>query len=273
MHVRTTIVATLLASTGLAAAQEPGEERPPKRRKSSAGLAARIQNPINDVINIPFQFNADADAGPNDDAGRYELRLLPILPIQLTRDYFVISRTIVSIEHQDNTNGMRDYSGLGDTLQSFFVTHKEANVLGLEVGAGPILLLPTATSDALGAGKLGIGPTAVVVEQQGGFTIGVLAHHKWSVLGDDNRPDVSSSYVQPFISLTLEKTTLAANTETTYDWEEDAWTIPINVTLNQMTRFGDTLVQLTAGPRWYVAGPTGTADWGIRAGFNVVLPQ
>lgn len=271
MHVRHSIAATLLLSARVAFAQEPAEE--PTASETGTALATKIQNPIADVISIPFQFNVDVNAGPFDDAGRYELRIQPLIPIHLTRDYTVISRTILPIAGQDNTQGMRDYSGLADTLQSFFVTQAHTNSWGLMYGVGPALLLPTATSDLLGAGKLGIGPTAVIVEQQGGLTLGVLAHHLWSVVGNDERPDVNSSYLQPFIAYTMAKTTIAANTETTYDWEIDKWTVPINATISQMTLIAGMHVQLTAGPRWYVAGPMGTADWGIRAGFNVLLPD
>jgi hypothetical protein len=35
-------------------------------------------------------------------------------------------------------------------------------------GAGPVLLLPTATDDLLGAEKWGAGPTAVALRQQNG---------------------------------------------------------------------------------------------------------
>ena len=76
--------------------------------------------------------------------------------------------------------------------------------------------LPTAR---LGSGKWGLGPTFVVLKQEGPFTYGMLANHIWSVAGDSDRAYVSSTFMQPFFSyITKTKTTFTINTESTYDW-------------------------------------------------------
>jgi hypothetical protein len=41
------------------------------------------------------------------------------------------------------------------------------------MGAGPIFQLPTATTTLLGQGKLGLGPSLVLLTQPGHWTIGV----------------------------------------------------------------------------------------------------
>jgi hypothetical protein len=271
MYVRTSIVATLLLPAAIAVAQEPAET--PREAESGAELVKKLNNPISGLISIPFQFNGDFNAGPSGDAGRYELKIQPVIPFRLTRDYNVISRTILPIRREDNTGGMLDENGLADTLQSFFVSPRAHGPYGLVWGIGPALLLPTATNDRLGAGKLGIGPTAVALRQEGGWTVGALANHVWSVVGDDERPDVASTFLQPFVSYAIRETSITANTETTYDWQRSQWTVPINATVGQLTRIGGVPVQLTAGPRVYVEGPMGTADWGIRFGFTVLLPR
>lgn len=278
MHVRLSIVATLVASTGIAAAQEPAEAPPRWPVESPEQLATRAQNPIADLLSVGLPFDVDLNAGPFDDAGRYELRLEPVIPIQLTRDWTVISRTSLPFGGQDNTNGMSDVSGLGDTTQSFIVTQPQVKLgglapNGLSWGAGPALLLPTATSDLLGAGKLGAGPTGVVVEQQQRLTIGGIARHLWSFLGDDERADVNETYLEPFLAYTVARTTVAVNTETTYDWESDTWTVPINASIRQLAFVSGVPVQFSAGPRWYVAGPDGSADWGLRVGLTVLQPK
>lgn len=272
MHVSHSIAA-LLVATGIAAAQEPEEVPPSPAAETLEALAVQAQNPLADLLRIPLLFDVDVNAGPFDDAGRYALRLQPLIPIRLTRDWLVISRTDLPLRGEDNTNGMDDVGGLGDTVQSFFATQPAVNPWGLSWGIGPALLLPTATADRLGAGKLGVGPTAMLVEQYRGLTLGVLAHHLFSVLGDDERADVNTTHLQPFAAYTLARTTLAVNTETTYDWEREVWTVPINATINQLTTVSGVPVQITAGPRWYVAGPMGVADWGVRMGFAMVLPE
>jgi hypothetical protein len=68
-------------------------------------------------------------------------------------------------------------SGLGDITASFFFSPKAPTAGGWIWGAGPVLLLPTATEDLLGTEKWGIGPTGVVLKQTGPWTVGLLANH------------------------------------------------------------------------------------------------
>jgi hypothetical protein len=65
--------------------------------------------------------------------------------------------------------------------------------------------LPTATSTYLGQGKLGIGPSIVVLMQPGHWTLGVLVNNVWSVAGSGSRPDVNQFLLQYFINYNLKK--------------------------------------------------------------------
>ncbi|HBT87822.1 hypothetical protein [Desulfobacter sp.] len=56
-----------------------------------------------------------------------------------------------------------------------------------------------------------------------------MANHIWSVVGDDDRADIRSTLIQPFLAcLTSTHTTFSLNTESTYDWENEEWSVPIN---------------------------------------------
>ena len=113
-----------------------------------------------------------------------------------------------------------------------------------------MFLYPTASDDALGAEKWGAGPTVVLLRQDHGWTYGVLANHIWSFAGNDNRSDVSTTFLQPFLSFTTKTaTTFGVNTESTYDWENSRWTVPINLTVSQLLKLGPQPIQLTLGGR------------------------
>ena len=71
---------------------------------------------------------------------------------------------------------------------------------------GGIFLLDSATEDQLGAGKWGVGPTALALKQTNGWTFGALTHYLVDVAGDDARADIEQFFLQPFLSYTLEKT-------------------------------------------------------------------
>ncbi len=72
------------------------------------------------------------------------------------------------------------------------------------------------------------------MKQDSGWTYGLLANHIWSFAGDDSRADVNSTFLQPFVSYTTKTyTTFGLNTESTYDWEQSQWTVPITVLLSR----------------------------------------
>jgi hypothetical protein len=232
-------------------------------------LAKQLSNPVAALISVPFQSNFDFGGGPDGDGFRYTLNFQPVVPISLSCDWNLISRTIVPFIHQEDMIGTSEQTGLGDVTQSFFFSPKKP-WHGLIWGVGPAFLVPTATDDLLGTEKFGVGPTAVLLTQIEGWTLGTLANHIWSVAGDDSRADVSSTFLQPFITYTTKThTTFGVNTESTYDWETEQWTVPVNLFVSQIVKVGKMPLSLQLGGRWFADGPDGTPDWGIR--FVVVL--
>ena len=165
-------------------------------------------------------------------------------------------------------------SGLGDTVQSFFFSPKAPTSGGWIWGVGPVFLWPTGTDDALGTGKWGAGPTAVLLKQQKGWTYGALVNHLWSYAGKSDRADVSATFLQPFVTYTTKTyTTFGFNTESTYDWKNHQWTVPLNVSVAQLLKMGNQPVQFTLGTRYYADKPSGGQDWGLRFVVTLLFPK
>jgi hypothetical protein len=137
----------------------------------------------------------------------------PVIPFALNDKWNLISRTIVPFAAQsDVIPGDPHESGLGDITQSLFFSPKNP-IGGWIIGAGPALLLPTATESSLGYGKWGLGPTMVVVKQTpSAWTYGALWNHIWSVAGSGNRADINSTFIQPFLSKGLDRASPPAPT-------------------------------------------------------------
>jgi hypothetical protein len=240
---------------------------------STTELAKKLQNPIANLISVPIQSNWDFGYGP-EDAMRYTVNVQPVIPFSLTRDWNVITRTIMPIIHAESpVAGGDDASGLGDILQSFFFSPKEP-MHGWIWGVGPAFLYPSATDEVLGSEKWGGGPTAVVLRQDSGWTYGILANHVASFAGDDDRAEVNSTFLQPFLNYTSRThTTLGLNTESTLDWVTDQWTVPINVFANQVVKIRGLPLSFTLGGRPYADRPTGGPDWGLRFVLTLLFPR
>jgi hypothetical protein len=244
-------------------------------QESAADLAKKLSNPIASLISVPFQGNYDGGYGPNDGS-KYTINIQPVIPFTLNEDWNVISRTIVPIVWQHDIAGPSgDQFGLGDITQSLFFSPKEPTASGIIWGVGPVFLLPTATDDLLGGEKWGAGPTAVVLKQSGPWTYGALANHIWSFAGDDDRQDVNSTFLQPFISYTTPKAwTFALNTESTYNWETEDWSVPINFTVAKLVKVNKQPIQLMAGIRYWATSPDNGPDgFGARVAVTFLFPK
>jgi hypothetical protein len=261
------LVSALLGFAGTAAAQDA---------PNAADLAKQLANPVAALISVPFQLNYDSDIGPEDKGERWTLNIQPVIPIELNADWNLISRTIVPLVDQRRVGrGAGSQSGLGDIVQSVFFSPAKPTDSGWIWGAGPVFLLPTGSDDMLTADKTGIGPTAVALKQDGPWTYGALANHIESIAGDDDRDDVRATFLQPFLTYgTPEGLTYAINMESTYDWEAEQASVPINLQVNKVARFGSQMIQFGGGLRYWADSPDdGPEGWGLRLNFVLLYPK
>ncbi|MCX7068818.1 MAG: hypothetical protein NTW85_14155 [Methylococcales bacterium] len=243
------------------------------KKDSESELAMKLQNPVANLISVPFQSNWDFGIGPKK-AMQYKVNVQPVLPFSISDKWNLITRTIMPIYYQESVaEGSKSLGGLGDINQSFFFSPKQP-IGGWIMGAGPVFLYPSATENALGGQKWGAGPAAVLLKQKDGWTYGALANHIMSFAGSDSRPHISATYLQPFLSYTTKThTTFALNTESTYDWQNSQWTVPVNAQVAQLVKLDKLPVQFQLGARYYPEKPTGGVDWGVRFAVTLLFPK
>ena len=244
--------------------------------ESDADLAQELTNPVADLVTVPIQMNLDRDIGPADDGTKLTTNVQPVIPFDISENWNLITRTIVPVIHQDDIfPGAGSQFGLGDINLSLFLSPKKPTDGGLLWGAGPVILLPTATDSLLGAEKWGAGPAAVGLVLKGPWTAGMLANHIWSFAGDDDRPDISNTFIQPFVAYTWPSAwTVSVQSESSYNWKTDQWSIPVNLGVSKLVRFGKLPVSLQAGVGYWAESPdNGPEGFRFRLQANIVLPK
>jgi len=263
------IAAASFAALGVASA-------PALAQKSDEEIAKAAQNPIAAMISVPLQYNYDEKFGSRETGHKNYVNVQPVIPFSISDNWNLISRTILPVVDQQNiAPGSGSQSGIGDTTESLFFSPKAPTQSGWIWGAGPVFLLPTASDDRLGGEKWGLGPTAVALKQESGWTYGALVNHIWSVGGNSSRADISSTFLQPFLSYTTKShTTFAVNSESTYNWKTQDWAVPIHLIVKQMVKVGEQRLQLEAAARyWADSANGGPHGWGARVTVTFLFPN
>jgi len=153
-------------------------DKTPAAAASGDGLRKESQNPIANLISVPFQENPDFGIG---SANRVQnvLNIQPVIPFSLGEKWNLITRWITPIIYQPlpvaPPEQLTGVSGLGDINPSFIFSPKKSKVIR---GAGITAFVPTATNTTyLGQGKLSLGPTVVVLYQPAHRTLGLLTNN------------------------------------------------------------------------------------------------
>ncbi len=263
------------ADASSAAAPQKGAEisKAAPHEASNEEISKALSNPVANIINVPFQMNWDYGAGPNGDGQDYYMKIQPVIPVQLTDDWRMLSRSIFIVESKYNM-GFDGETGLGDWTQTFFISPVKKEGDHFVWGAGPVFLIPTATENHLGQKKWGIGPSVILVEELEDWTIGILANHIWDLWGDSDRNYVSQSFLQPFVARHFPHAiAVTLTSEYTYDWHEGDQYVPINLMVSKVFRIGKLPINVSLGGRYYIDKPTGGPDWGLRLMITFVLPS
>ena len=272
------IVCALNVCLALPAAAQTSQS-PAAAPPADADLAKQLTNPIASLVSVPLQFNWDQPLGIDHDT-RSTINFQPVVPLELNTDWNLILRWIMPYVSQPrlSDDGLPQ-AGVSDIVTSLFLSpSRPGKVIW---GAGPVFQLPTTSDPVLGSGKWGIGPTAVVLQQAGGWTYGALVNHIWSFAGDDftggaSRDDVNATFLQPFLAYTTANAvTYTVNMEASANWEadEDNWTAPLHVQIAKLTKFGPFPMSMGAGAGYFTAAPGDNPDWRLRIVFTLLLPR
>ena len=237
-------------------------------------LAKKSQNPIADLVSVPFQSNTNFNAGPFNRTQEV-LNIQPVVPLHINADWNLISRTIMPVISQPNPIFNSNTNGIGDITQEFFFspTHPGALIWGV----GPVFTIPSATDPILGQGKVLLGPTAVVLATPGHWVIGMLVNNQWSVGGNPLRQSVNEFLAQPFVNYNMAHGWyLTSSPLITANWlaaPGQQWTVPVGGGFGRIFKLGDQPVSAYIAAYYNVVRPTGAPNWQLRAELSLLFPE
>lgn len=258
------------------AASSPGEqEGGTKGGLSAEDLAKIAQNPVANMISVPFQNNFNFNVGPNNVC-QYVLNVQPVIPISLNQNWNLITRWITPIINQPSpAPGVSSAFGLGDINPTFFLS--PANSSPVIWGVGPTTTLPTATAGILGTGKWQVGPSAVALTIQGHWVMGALVNNQWSV-GGWGPKNQNNFLVQPFINYNLPHGWyLSTSPVITANWNanhRNMWTVPVGGGFGKIIKLGGKLpVNLRLAAFYNACTPQYGSDWQLQFQIQFLLPK
>jgi hypothetical protein len=249
----------VLASSPLAHADDAG------------ALAKAAQNPVANMISLPFQYNASLGWGPQEGT-LHVLNIQPVLPFSNGKINF-INRTILPVVQQPElAPGQGSKFGLGDVTHTTFLS--PAAPSALTWGVGPVLSLPTATDDRLGVDAWSAGVAAVGLFMPGKWVVGALVQNLWSFSGDD---EVNQFLLQYFVNYNMPKGWyLSSAPIITADWTSDSdqrWTVPAGGGVGKIFRVGSQPMNAHFQAFYNLEKPDNVGDWSLRLQVQLLFPK
>ena len=223
---------------------------------------------------VPVQNNSNFNIGPYHRT-QDVLNIQPVIPVQISKNWNLITRIIQPIVWQPYSNQTAGEYGLGDMNPTFFLSPAKSGKIIW--GIGPAFVVPTATSDITGQGQFSLGPSVVLLVQPAHWTVGSLVNNVWSVAGKSGRAPVNQMLWQYFINYNLNKGYyITLQPIITADWRAtsgNVWTVPFGGGIGRIMKFGFQPVNLSAQFYGNAVYPAGTSPWGMRLQIAFLFPK
>ena len=149
---------------------------------SAEELAKLAQNPVGNLISVPFQNNTNLNFGPEKGTQNI-LNIQPVIPISVNDEWNIITRTILPVISMPSLGpGDDSTNGIGDTVFTAFLSPAKPGHWIWGAGPdGPAADEQQLASSATRTGDL--GPSFVVLphREDNPWVYGVLVNNVWSV--------------------------------------------------------------------------------------------
>ena len=255
-------------------------------------LAKQSQNPVANMISVPFENNTYFDVGPTEKWAN-GLFVKPVYPLSMGK-FNLINRLIVPVIYlkgQDSVSresdddpvlgkiqvfpGSSNKFGLGNIQYQGFIS--PANPGKVTWGLGPVFEFPTNTNSRLGTDTWSIGPTMVVLTMPGKWVLGFVTQNIWDFAGKSGEPSVSRFTFQPILNYMIgEGWYLTSGPVIAANWEASSgekWTVPVGGGGGRLMRFGEQPIDFKLASYWYADAPRFGPDWNLQFTVKFLFPK
>jgi hypothetical protein len=240
-------------------------------------LAKLAQNPIGNLISVPFQNNTNFNVGPERGVQDI-LNIQPVVPFGITEQWNIITRTIVPVVFNPSLGPAAGaVNGLGDLQFTAFLSPARPGAWVWGVGA--IAQLPTHTNRTLGNDNLGLGPSAVVLHLEHGdpWVYGALVNNVWSLGTNPYAPAYSNGLLQPFVNYNFKNGFyLTSSPIITMNWlapVNQQLTLPLGGGVGKIFHLGKLPVNAQLSAYYNVVRPDFGPEWQLRAQLQLMFPK
>ena len=270
IHIRT-LCAVALSSTALLVTA------PSFAELTKEELAKIAQNPVGNMISVPFQNNTNFNTGPLDGTQNV-LNIEPVIPININSDWNVITRTIVPVVTQPGfVPGQDSLTGLGDIQFTSMLSpaKSEQGIWGL----GTIVQLPTNSNSRLGNDNWGLGFSAVKLhlEKDDPWVYGVLINNVWSLSSDRQGGSYNNGLIQPILNYNFPGGTYLTSVPIiTANWDaqnSQRWTVPLGGGIGHVFHAGKLPVNAQLSAYYNVVKPDGGPRLAVPRPSAVHVPE
>jgi hypothetical protein len=250
---------------------------PAHAEMSAEELAKLAQNPVGNLISVPFQNNTNLNFGP-EKGTQNVLNIQPVIPVSINDEWNVITRTIVPVISMPALSPeISSTNGVGDVVFTAFLSPAKPGEWIW--GAGPVVQIPTNSSAELGNKNWGLGPAFVVLHLDHGspWVYGALVNNIWSLTSDKQGGSYSNLTLQPFVNYNFpEGLYLTTAPILTADWKAEnsqQWTVPVGGGVGKIFHLGKLPVNTQISAYYNVVRPDFGANWQIRAQVQLMFPK
>ena len=244
---------------------------------SAEELAKLAQNPVGNLISLPFQNNTNLNFGP-EKGTQNVLNIQPVVPIHISKEWNIITRTILPVISMPSLGpGDSRTNGTGDLVFTAFLSPADPGEWIW--GAGPVVQAPTNSDEELGNKNWGLGPSFVVLHlsHDDPWVYGVLLNNIWSVTSDKRGGSYNNGLIQPFVNYNFEGGLyLTSAPILTVDWNapgSQQWVVPLGGGVGKIFHLGKLPVNTQISAYYNVVRPDFGANWQIRAQVQLMFPE